>query len=129
MLVGLLVAVLSSGAPLSPDDAYSQCINKSSTNADFAECGELYLRQLEDALKVAWKKAYASLDDKHSRSQLLQEQQAWIAFKDKSCLFWRNSHAGREGQVLHSYGCRGAIIDARISDLNGLDELTHQDEH
>lgn len=129
MLVGLLAAAVSSATPTSPGDAYSQCIGQSSSNAEFAECGEVYLRRLEVALKMAWNKAYGSLDDKQSRSQLLQEQRAWIAFKDKSCRFWTNSSAGREGQALHFYGCRGAIVEARISDLNGLYELTHQDEH
>jgi uncharacterized protein YecT (DUF1311 family) len=113
---------------MSPNDVYSQCIDRSSTNAEFSGCGEVYLRRLEDALNFAWKKAYASLDDGQSRSQLLEEQRAWINFKEKSCQFWTIGSAGREGQALHSYGCRGAIIDARISDLNSVYDLTHQDE-
>jgi len=63
MLVGLLAAAVSSATPTSPGDAYSQCIGQSSSNAEFAECGEVYLRRLEVALKMAWNKAYGSLDD------------------------------------------------------------------
>lgn len=126
--LGLLAGTLLAAATTSAGDVYTQCINSAHTNFDYAQCGQVYLKRLDAALNVTWKKAYASLDDKQSRMQLLQEQRDWIKFKDESCRFWANSFSGREGQVLHFYGCRGAIIEARISDLNGLYELTHQNE-
>jgi uncharacterized protein YecT (DUF1311 family) len=128
MILELLAGALLSAAHSPPDDAYNRCLNSTSSNVEWARCGDVYLKQLEDALNVAWRKAYASLDDRQSRRQLVQEQRAWIKFKDQSCRYWTNSESGREGQVLHSYGCRGAITDARISDLKGIYELTHQDE-
>ena len=102
-----------------------KCIDSTATNPEWAGCGELHLKRLDDALNAAWKKAYASLDGQ-SRKQLLQEQRAWIRFKDASCQFYANGSFGREGQVLHFYGCRGAIIEARVSDLKGIYELAHE---
>ena len=122
-----VLAVALSGAPASVDDTYMKCVDSTSTNPEWAGCGEVYLKDLDGALNAAWKKAYASLDGP-SRTQLLQEQRAWIKFKDASCQFYANGSFGREGQVLHFYGCRSAILKARISDLQGLYDLAHQDE-
>ena len=91
-------------------------------------CGEDYLKQIDVQLTIAWKKALGSLGDKEARTPLLEEQRAWIKFKDASCWFYANGTFGREGQVLHFFGCRGAIIKARIADLNSVYELSHQDE-
>lgn len=124
--MGLLsVALLWASSP-SADDAYSHCIDSTSTNREWAGCGEAYLMRLDDALTAAWKKANASFSDRQTRAELLQEQRAWIRFKDASCQFYANGSFGREGQVLHFYGCRAAIIKARISDLSNAYELTHR---
>jgi uncharacterized protein YecT (DUF1311 family) len=125
IIVGLLAGALLSAGPASADDAYMKCIDNTSTNPEWAGCGEIYLKRLDDALNVAWKKAYESIDGE-SRAQLLQEQRTWIKFKEASCQFYMNGSFGREGQVLHFYGCRGPVIKARISDLNGIYDLAHE---
>lgn len=91
-----------SAAPASADDAYMQCVDSTATNVESQGCGESYLKRLHDALNVAWKKAYASEGDKQSRMQLLDEQRAWIKFRDASCRFYANGSYGPEGHVLHS---------------------------
>ena len=125
VLVSFAAALAWTG-PASADDGYSQCIDATSTNPEWAECGAAYLKRLDEALNAAWKKTNASLDEQ-SRTDLLAEQRAWLKFLDSSCRFWANGSFGREGQVLHFYGCRAAIIQARIADLNGVYEQTHQD--
>jgi uncharacterized protein YecT (DUF1311 family) len=125
--LGLLLAAApaASTAPTAAE-AYSQCLDSSSTNPEWADCGATYLKRLDDELNAAWKKASGSLDAL-SRKKLLEEQRAWLIFRDSSCQLWIDGN-GREGQVLHFYGCRGAIIEARVRDLNGLYGLMHQDE-
>jgi uncharacterized protein YecT (DUF1311 family) len=125
MITGLLV--LASAASASADNAYSKCIDKTSTNPEWQECGEVYLKRLDDTLNTSWKKAYASLEGE-SRAQLLEEQRAWIKFKETSCRFYANGSFGREGEVLHFYGCKAEVLKARISDLDGVYIMTHQDE-
>jgi uncharacterized protein YecT (DUF1311 family) len=121
-----LGAFLSAG-PASADPVYDKCIDRTATNAEWAGCGAEYLERLDRALNIAWKKAISSLDDQKTRAELLAEQRAWIKFRDASCQIYANGYFGREGQVLHFVGCRAAIIEARISDLKGVYELTHQD--
>jgi len=107
------------------DPAYDKCIERTSTNSEWAGCGAAYLKRLDGALNVAWKKATASLGDQRSRAQLLEEQRAWIKFKDASCQPFANGSFGREGQVVHYVECRAAIFEARISDLNNISKLAH----
>ncbi len=77
------------------------------------------LDRREAALNAVWKAAYADLDA-DAKKALLDEQRAWIAFKDKSCAAWTTGYFGREGQVIHFYTCRGAVIDERIDYLENL---------
>lgn len=116
-------------SPAVADPQYDQCVDKTSTNVEWSRCGTAYLKRLDEALNIAWRKAVSSLDDKQSRAEFLREQQAWIEFKDASCRFYANGSFGREGQVLHYVGCRAAIIEARISDLNAVYGLTSQESH
>lgn len=125
---GFFAAALAWTSPVLADDAYSQCIDGTSSNPEWAGCGEAFLGRLDSALNAAWNKANASLD-KQSRKDLLAEQRAWLKFRNSSCLFWANGSYGREGQVLHFYGCRAAVIEARIAALNGVYALMHQDEN
>lgn len=119
------LGVLVWAGPALADPTYDKCIAGTSTNSEWARCGSGYLKRLDRALNVAWKKAVSSLGDEQSRAQLLKEERAWISFKDASCQLFANGHFGREGQVVHFVGCRAAIIKARIADLNGISALAH----
>lgn len=110
--------------PALSDVAYDKCINSTSTNTDWSRCGSAYLKRLDGALNAAWKKALSSLEG-NGRAQLIQEQRAWIKYRDASCQYYANGEFGREGQVVHYVTCRAAIIEARISDLNGIYTVTH----
>ena len=51
---------------------------------------------------------------------LLQEQRAWIQFKDAACKYYASGEFGREGQVLSFGACKGSIIADRVATLNVL---------
>ena len=116
------LATLTWATPASADSAYRQCIDGTSSNVEWACCGEDYLARLDAALNAAWKWAKASVDVK-SQKDLLKEQRAWLKFRDSSCMMWANGSYGREGEVLHYFGCRAGITNARISDLNGFSKF------
>lgn len=126
---GLLSGILLLTGTPSAVDAWQQCIDNTATNVEWGGCSATYLKRLDNELNAAWKKAYASLDDVQSRASLLQEQRAWLKFKDASCQYYANGSFGREGQVLHFAACQGEIIEARIKDLNGLCSTAHQDSN
>jgi uncharacterized protein YecT (DUF1311 family) len=115
-------AGLASATPASADDAYSYCLDISSTSLEWGECGEALLERLDAALNTAWRGAKASVDQQ-TQKDLLVEQRAWLKFRDSSCRFWANGSFGRDGQVLHFIQCRAEITKTRISDLNEISEF------
>ena len=109
-----LLVLGSSGARA--DATYDACMKAASTNVAFGECGKAYLKRADDALNAAWKQTYR-LASGQTAKDLLAEEQAWIAYKEKSCLFYANGENGREGEVISYPGCRGQVIEQRTKDL------------
>jgi uncharacterized protein YecT (DUF1311 family) len=123
--LGLVLVALAWAGPARADGAYSHCIERSSGNLQQARCGEAYLWRLEVALNAAWKRTEAALNTR-SRKELLEEQRAWLKFRDSSCLFWANGSFGRDGQVIRFFECRAAITAARVSDLNRVAKFVRE---
>ena len=118
--LALVLGVLSVPA-LAADDEYRRCIDKSDgTNVAWSECGYAMLKRADDRLNAAWKTAIAAMPGEASRKALLDEQRAWIAYKEKSCTLYAGDDFGREGQVLSYPGCRADVIDARTKFLQSL---------
>jgi uncharacterized protein YecT (DUF1311 family) len=116
LLAALLGLALIGAATARADAAYDACLKTANTNADFSDCGAAYLKRAEAALNAAWKHTYG-LADRQTAKDLLAEQRAWIAFKEKSCHFYANGQHGREGQVLSFPTCRGRVIEERTKHL------------
>ncbi len=98
------------------DEGYAKCMRTAVTNPNFSTCGSQMLARRDAELNRAWKSAAADLDAP-TRAALLDEQRLWLAFRDKSCRYWMTGAFGREGQSVHFYTCRAAVIDARIAYL------------
>ncbi len=119
-LLGVSLSLLLIGAGAARADAvYDACMKTATSNVDFAQCGGAYVKRADDALNAAWKETYR-LASGQTAKDLLAEEQAWIAYKEKSCLFYANSDSGREGQVISFPGCRGQVIEQRTRDLVGI---------
>lgn len=109
--------MLALSAPAAADDVYDKCINDSDgTNAAWSACGTELLKREDDKLNATWKRIFSGLPDA-TKTALLEEQRAWNAFKEKSCLFYANGDWGREGQVLHFPNCRASLIAERTATL------------
>jgi uncharacterized protein YecT (DUF1311 family) len=102
--------------PASADGLYDQCISKSSDNASWAQCGAELIKREDEKLNAAWKKMFAGVSGQ-TKTDLLQEQRLWIAYKDASCKFYANGDWGREGQVLNFADCRAEVIANRTKEL------------
>jgi uncharacterized protein YecT (DUF1311 family) len=100
-------------------------MERSFGNLQQAHCGEAYLERLELALNATWETTEAALDSQ-SRKDLVQEQRAWLRFRESSCLLWANGSFGREGQVIHFYECRAAITEARVAHLSKLSKFMRE---
>lgn len=123
----IALAACLAAAPARADDVYDSCIEEAETNADFSACGSALLERREAELNRVWKEVVQDLDPGVKKA-LLDEQRAWIAYKDKSCLTWTTGYFGREGQVIHFYVCRADVIDARIDDLENLGDPGEPDD-
>lgn len=127
LLLALSPLALSAGWGVAPpalaqderEPEYGRCLDRATTNPQFSACGGAMLVRREAALNSIWKSTYASLDAA-AKKALLDEQRAWIAYKDKSCTAFTTGYFGREGQVIHYYTCRAGVIDARIAYLKDL---------
>lgn len=115
ILLGGLVLALA--GPAAADEIYDKCIDASDgTNAAWGLCGSEWLKREDETLNTTWKRIYEGLPAA-TKSDLLEEQRAWNAFKEKSCLFYANGDWGREGQILHFPTCRATLIAERTATL------------
>lgn len=116
-LAAAIAALLALAGAAVADDAYDKCIETSDgSNPAWSKCGAALLEREDVRLNEAWKRVFAQFDGR-VRNELQEEQRAWIAFKEKSCLFFANGGFGREGQVLAFPTCRARIIAARTEEL------------
>jgi uncharacterized protein YecT (DUF1311 family) len=111
-----LVALLAA-PPALADDAYDKCMDDSDgSNPAWAACGDELIRREDAKLNATWKRVFAETGDE-TKKDLLAEQRAWNAFKERSCKFYVNGEWGREGSVVHFMLCRAAVIAARTQAL------------
>ena len=87
LLIGATTTSAQPAEQVSPDEQYNHCINAdpNATNAYWQKCGVDFVELEEDRLNATWKRVFANTSGK-TRGDLLAEQRAWIAFKEKSCL-------------------------------------------
>lgn len=117
---GLLGAIALAGPALA-DAEYDRCIARSnSTNVEWAACGGAWIEREDRRLNETWRRLLPKLP-RQSRADLLAEQRAWIAYKDKACTFYRNGDFGREGQVLHGPRRLAGVIARRRDELGDIE--------
>jgi uncharacterized protein YecT (DUF1311 family) len=124
-LAASLGLALISTATARADTAYEASLKKEDANLNFSNCGTAYIDRAEAALSAAWKHAYGLVDGV-AKKELLAEHRAWIAFKEKSCTFYRDGNYGREGQVLSFPACRARVIEECTKDLIDIGKQLNQ---
>jgi uncharacterized protein YecT (DUF1311 family) len=105
--------------PAPAKSSYDVCMERAQTNVDFQDCGSAEITRLETKLAATWKAAYGSIvidssateETRRSKKALLEEQRAWIRYKDRSCVFWAHDN-GTMGQT-NTYSCRIDVLKER----------------
>lgn len=107
--------------PARADTKYDACVGaEDATEQDMGECGGAWVDREDARLNVAWKKLTAAIAE-DSKEALLDEQRAWLAYRDKSCLFYLdNVEYGQNGRYLSYPACRAAIIEQRTQALKDV---------
>jgi uncharacterized protein YecT (DUF1311 family) len=103
--------------PLSTE--FDTCLKSHSANAEWGVCSEQEVSRQEGVLQDIWKETYGTLKTRtgSGAQMLLDEQRAWVKFKDSASLFYNSPDFGREGAVIQFGVCRAAIIAQRITEL------------
>ena len=133
LIVSALIWGSSPSKAAGPSNKYSKCINRTTTNFDWRQCGAAEINRQETHLASSWKKALTCFDEsdqtqRDAKQSLIAEERLWINWKDEACKFYEPSRegdsdqgfAGREGQVLAMPSCRAEIIAQRAAFLDGL---------
>ncbi|WP_182417564.1 lysozyme inhibitor LprI family protein [Bartonella sp. HY038] len=121
VLFGL--TMFSSSKSAHADALYDKCLDDKAdgTNFDWSTCGAVYLKRIDNDLNITWRKIIDSYQSHPNgetiKKQLIDQQRLWITFKEQSCQPFFDGFRGREGQVMHFFGCRGAIVEDRIAQL------------
>ena len=126
ILATAVAAFASFTAPALADETYDACVQKGMTDADYGDCGSAWLQRADAELNQMWH-ALREMMSEETKKVVLEEQRAWNAYKEKSCLFWASGEYGTMGSVLSYPPCRAGVIEARTAQLGQyLDDLKDQ---
>jgi uncharacterized protein YecT (DUF1311 family) len=112
-------AVLLCAQSAQADEIYDKCVNASSDNASWGECGGALIQREDAKLNAVWKRFFPSVGGQ-TKADLLAEQRAWVVFREASCKFYANGDYGREGQVLDYPVCVADMIASRTKTIEEL---------
>lgn len=121
LLPALALLPLLLGGPARADSKYEACVKQDdATMQDMGDCGGAWIDREDARLNVAWKKLIAAIAA-GSKPAVLEEQRAWLAFRDKSCLAFLDAvEYGQNGRYLSYPACRAAIIEQRTAALKSF---------
>jgi len=111
-VIGLLFVTLVA-SPAWADALYDKCAN---TEGPKDVCTYEWHVRADSKLNEVWKSLYKNAEGQ-TKSDLLAEQRAWNAYKEKSCNFLRNGEWGQVGEARHYHLCRVKVIEDRIHEL------------
>ncbi|UIJ70599.1 lysozyme inhibitor LprI family protein [Aurantimonas sp. HBX-1] len=117
--LGCLLLVLAS--PARADDEYDACVGDAgAVMPDMGACGAEWIDREDARLNEAWQALLAELPE-DSHPKLRDEQRAWLAYRDASCLFYLDAvEYGQVGRYLSYPSCRAFVIAQRTA---ALDEI------
>lgn len=109
------------GAARADDAAFRACVDKAGADeAALMRCSDERVARANAALDVAWKAALADMPGEAARKALVEEQAAWAAFRDKSCLSHLSSDFPRNVGAVSFAVCRADVIALRTKYLKFL---------
>ncbi|MFV0281262.1 MAG: lysozyme inhibitor LprI family protein [Rhodoblastus sp.] len=101
--------------------AYRVCVGKvGASDAALARCGDERIKRANAALDEAFKSVLGDMPAETSKKALMEEQAAWTAFREKSCLMFSSGDFSRDIEVVSFAVCRAGIIESRVKYLTGL---------
>ncbi|MFO1136443.1 MAG: lysozyme inhibitor LprI family protein [Rhodoblastus sp.] len=121
-LPALAIALLALVQTARADEAaYRACLGKAGANETaLSRCGDEWATRAEAAMGAAFKSALGDMPGEAAKKALAEEQAAWAAFRDKSCLMFSSGDFPRDVGAVSFAVCRAGLIEARAKYLKGL---------
>ncbi|MGI4731608.1 MAG: lysozyme inhibitor LprI family protein [Janthinobacterium lividum] len=103
------------------DACEAKLVKQSHIDSEMGSCGAAWVGRAEKWLATSWKRALSSVGESQTDQgrALLNEQRAWIGFKDKACLRYELQSSGTLSRFHDANICIAEIIEDRISELSG----------
>jgi len=117
----ILLALQLLALPARADDAYDVCLRKADVSMqEMGACGGAWMEREDTRLNAAWQALLEELPEE-GQPMLRDEQRAWLAYRDRSCLFYLDPAAyGSIGRHLSYPSCRAFVIAQRTQALNEI---------
>lgn len=121
LLLPLMFALLLAAQPARADDAYDACLGDAEASMqDMGACGTAWIEREDVRLNETWQALLAELPEA-SEDMLRDEQRAWLAYRDQTCLFYLDPvEYGQVGRYLSYPSCRAFVIAQRTDALNEI---------
>ena len=111
------------GAARADDAAFRACVDKAGADeAALMRCSDERVTRANAAMDVAWKAALVDMPGEAAKKALAEEQAAWIAYREKSCLGFLSSDFPRNVGAVSFAVCRADVIAARTKYLKYLSD-------
>ncbi len=121
-LAAMALASLPSAAR-ADDSAYRACVDKAAaSDAALTRCGEDLQKRMNAAQEPVLAAAIADMPGDAARKALAEEQAAWTAFRDRSCLAYLSSDFPHNVGAVSFAVCRADVIAARTKYLKALSD-------
>lgn len=121
LIILLQLLVLPAHAEAESDAEYDACVEQAdAVMPEYGECGGAFLDRKDERLDRILQAVMEAIGE-NSKEPLRDEQRAWLAYRNKTCLFYLNEMAyGQNGRYLSYYACRVAVIHSRIDALEDV---------
>ena len=121
LLLPLTLVLLLAGLPARADDEYDACLGDADASMqDMGACGTEWIDREDARLNEMWQALLAELPE-DSEELLRDEQRAWLAYRDATCLFYLDPvEYGQVGQYLSYPSSRAFVIAQRNDALNEI---------
>lgn len=121
-LAALALAAL--GATARADDTpYRACVDKARADETaLMRCSDELQKRASAAQEPVLAAALADMPGDAAKKALAEEQAAWTAFRDKSCLGYLSNDFPRNVGAVSFAVCRAGVIVARTKYLKGLSD-------
>lgn len=122
-IASAILTVALASAAQADDAAFRACVGKAGADGTaLTRCSDELLKRVAAPQEAALASALADMPGEAAKKALMEEQAAWTAFRDTSCLAYLSRDFPREVGAVSFAVCRSDVVAARTRYLKGLSD-------